>query len=351
MGDEARLSEADAEAVLRHIVARTAYWRREHREMRIGYVDRTRGCEVSMRDLAAHVLATLAAKDEEVAALQRDRDEWHRVSNAMESARDAAWRRGDEMREVLGVRFGPEGDDLSTAEMARRVVADLVEHEGYERRIAEAVGHDPERCDEWGDVLERIAALRTEDEGNTESIIRLGGLLRRTCDALKGPPEPLHLHSTHDLPEVAAQRMADLTRLRAREERTAVVIEATRDALDYIDNHIVEATGPVLARLEDLDHILTPAREALDATPEHARGPSGVERAPIPFILYCPRCHAQHVDEGEWATRPHRTHLCASCGAEWRPCALATVGVREIERPGQRSDAAEREGEEVGRGE
>lgn len=39
---------------------------------------------------------------------------------------------------------------------------------------------------------------------------------------------------------------------------------------------------------------------------------------PLHGLLYCPRCHAQHVDEGEWAHRPHHTHLCASCGGRWR---------------------------------
>lgn len=35
------------------------------------------------------------------------------------------------------------------------------------------------------------------------------------------------------------------------------------------------------------------------------------------LVLYCPRCGVNHVDEGVWATRPHRTHLCANCGHEW----------------------------------
>lgn len=34
--------------------------------------------------------------------------------------------------------------------------------------------------------------------------------------------------------------------------------------------------------------------------------------------LFCPKCEVQHVDEGEWATRPHHTHLCLSCKHEWR---------------------------------
>lgn len=43
-----------------------------------------------------------------------------------------------------------------------------------------------------------------------------------------------------------------------------------------------------------------------------------------PAILHCPRCRKQHIDEGEFATRVHRTHRCVDdaagkgCGFEWR---------------------------------
>lgn len=53
--------------------------------------------------------------------------------------------------------------------------------------------------------------------------------------------------------------------------------------------------------------------------------------APVPAILLCPKCNTQHVDKGIWAsTRIHRTHLCATCGAIWRPYAYATVGVEVL---------------------
>lgn len=48
---------------------------------------------------------------------------------------------------------------------------------------------------------------------------------------------------------------------------------------------------------------------------------------PIPMVLLCPKCGAKHIDDGEWATRPHRTHLCDKCQHEWRPSPLPTVGV------------------------
>lgn len=66
----------------------------------------------------------------------------------------------------------------------------------------------------------------------------------------------------------------------------------------------------------------------------------------VPMVLYCPAGH-QHIDEGEWATRPHKTHQCQGivgcpcnnpecpdrlvCGLEWRPAKFPTVGVAALE--------------------
>lgn len=52
---------------------------------------------------------------------------------------------------------------------------------------------------------------------------------------------------------------------------------------------------------------------------------------PVPMILHCPKCKAQHVDRGVYATtRVHRSHLCAGCGHVWRPFDYATVGVEDV---------------------
>jgi predicted Zn-ribbon and HTH transcriptional regulator len=52
-----------------------------------------------------------------------------------------------------------------------------------------------------------------------------------------------------------------------------------------------------------------------------------VER-PVPMILHCPECRARHIDEGEFAIRPHHTHACQACGFVWRPAVIETVGMR-----------------------
>lgn len=48
---------------------------------------------------------------------------------------------------------------------------------------------------------------------------------------------------------------------------------------------------------------------------------------PKPMFLHCPKCGFLHVDEGEWATKPHRKHQCVKCRHEWKPHAYPTVGI------------------------
>lgn len=45
------------------------------------------------------------------------------------------------------------------------------------------------------------------------------------------------------------------------------------------------------------------------------------------MLLWCPSCSARHIDEGEYATKPHHTHACQHCGMVWRPAIGPTVGV------------------------
>jgi len=57
---------------------------------------------------------------------------------------------------------------------------------------------------------------------------------------------------------------------------------------------------------------------------------------PIPMRLHCPECHELHLDEGDFATKPHHTHACQGCGNVWRPAVRNTVGVRFL--PGFKND-------------
>lgn len=62
---------------------------------------------------------------------------------------------------------------------------------------------------------------------------------------------------------------------------------------------------------------------------------------PIPMLLWCPAhgCGARHIDEGDFATKPHHTHACQSCGMVWRPAIVPTVGVAFL--PGFKNGAIE----------
>lgn len=55
------------------------------------------------------------------------------------------------------------------------------------------------------------------------------------------------------------------------------------------------------------------------------------KESPIKLLLDCPNCKQRHVDEGEWAIKPHIKHRCQFCGHEWRPDYRYTVGVASIE--------------------
>lgn len=58
--------------------------------------------------------------------------------------------------------------------------------------------------------------------------------------------------------------------------------------------------------------------------------------SPIPMLLWCPKCNAQHIDEPSegWDNPPHRSHLCHACGCIWRPADVATTGVKDIKTAG-----------------
>lgn len=65
---------------------------------------------------------------------------------------------------------------------------------------------------------------------------------------------------------------------------------------------------------------------------------TGIPFEPVPMRLTCPECGALHIDEGEFATKPHHTHACQGCGMVWRPAVVPTVGVRFL--PGFKNEPA-----------
>jgi predicted RNA-binding Zn-ribbon protein involved in translation (DUF1610 family) len=55
-----------------------------------------------------------------------------------------------------------------------------------------------------------------------------------------------------------------------------------------------------------------------------------IQPLPIRMIINCPQCGTQHVDTGEWETKPHRSHLCANCGFRFKTSESFTVGVVKL---------------------
>jgi hypothetical protein len=58
----------------------------------------------------------------------------------------------------------------------------------------------------------------------------------------------------------------------------------------------------------------------------------GNKAQPIPMLLFCPRCGAQHIDAELWENPPHRSHQChvSGCNTIWRPADVTTEGVRNL---------------------
>eukprot|EP00919_Chromeraceae_sp_WS-2016_P077296 GHVR01182998.1.p1 GENE.GHVR01182998.1~~GHVR01182998.1.p1 ORF type:complete len:259 (-),score=39.62 GHVR01182998.1:376-1152(-) len=63
----------------------------------------------------------------------------------------------------------------------------------------------------------------------------------------------------------------------------------------------------------------TPPQDGQAVSPTPAISPdSEFDTVIIAVELICTACGVEHLDEGEWETRPHRTHLCLVCGHLWR---------------------------------
>lgn len=82
--------------------------------------------------------------------------------------------------------------------------------------------------------------------------------------------------------------------------------------------------------IAELPHLPFRVKSILDFRAE------GVGDEPIPMLLHCPMCSQRHLDDGEFATKPHHTHACQFCGHVWRPAVVDTVGVQFL--PGFKND-------------
>lgn len=112
---------------------------------------------------------------------------------------------------------------------------------------------------------------------------------------------------------------------------------------EHCHSHFEEQRAIALGNLHSLqtgDGDADQAGEDLESIEEVLRTIFAATEAfitkPIPMILNCPECGAQHIDvddaSGAWATsRHHRKHLCSNCGHIWMPAEVHTVGVKELQ--------------------
>lgn len=95
---------------------------------------------------------------------------------------------------------------------------------------------------------------------------------------------------------------------------------------DFKFGSVVQASMPV--------SILTGYLRSLYGKLEHWRNTAARMGEPIPMVLHCPYCRAQHIDGWDkgvnWAERPHSTHLCLSCHKTFKPSLRETIGVKEL---------------------
>lgn len=69
----------------------------------------------------------------------------------------------------------------------------------------------------------------------------------------------------------------------------------------------------------------------LDVRDHIRRIEAALERPELPLELFiiCPRCKEQHVDEGEFATKPHKNHSCQFCGLTFQASGpVESIGVQ-----------------------
>lgn len=125
---------------------------------------------------------------------------------------------------------------------------------------------------------------------------------------------------------VTLQRKEGKTPHQARMEAEGAALMTRKALQDLYDWQ----NGPPLPSYEQAWSAAMKQAETVLGTPVPAM-------PPLPMVLHCPECKQQHIDVGEFATRPHRTHRCTAeagngpgCGHEWRPALVRTVGVKEL---------------------
>ena len=92
---------------------------------------------------------------------------------------------------------------------------------------------------------ERADRLQEEVEDYDATLTRQGDLLTRTVNALRGNPPPLTSWSHHDIPELAAEKVSEVTRLTAERDALAAQVAREREGYPHYGPCINELTDTV----------------------------------------------------------------------------------------------------------
>jgi hypothetical protein len=263
--------------------------------------------------------------------LKRERDAHEIVRKQRDSVQDQFDRLWEEKNAILAKLAGAE-------ERVRELEERLPQYVPIKR--VEFIEEKLAAMTKERDALKsELALLPTNHVDYTEQIANLTAALGRTREKVNTP-------EVHDFVAGVEREAAHQRERWGDDHDKAKTPEDWLWALAFLATKATQA-----ARYGDrekyLHHIITAAAMLANWHRLASLSPLSALEAPkpVPMVLFCPNGHA-HVDEGEWATKPHKTHRCERrcyeahrgpdsgdkvCGLEWRPANFPTVGVRSLE--------------------
>ena len=188
----------------------------------------------------------------------------------------------------------------------------------------------------WAYVWLRLRPHRLALETQTRRAKRAEELTRILLGWGADDVKLLQLRNAMETPAFVPPRLDD----NFRTFGLRVVVESLKEFAKPAPNYM----------MVDLGSVIVTVRHSFGKTPERLVAELAKEverlraRQPVPMLLFCPRCLAQHIDapqpEKDWTNPPHRSHECQDCGHVWRPADVPTTGVATIATMGKRDGQA-----------
>lgn len=99
------------------------------------------------------------------------------------------------------------------------------------------------------DLMSEVETLKRELREGDDLRERLSDILTRSVNAIRGEPEPLSLHSWHDLPELIEALLADALRYRFMRESGFVRVGIDADSMDVWPEYSHDALDTAIDKL------------------------------------------------------------------------------------------------------